>query len=166
MKLITMLLAFTLATSSFALNKGDSAPSITVTEYAVDGNHFPTDLSDSEGKEYVLVEFFAFWCYYCNKSLPTVEDYARNYADKMTVKMVTVEQWDATVEANMEAWKMAEPSIHITADTDENYPSIFAYGVEGFPTFFLLDMNGNVVHKHVGLLTEANSTALKAILEN
>jgi cytochrome c biogenesis protein CcmG/thiol:disulfide interchange protein DsbE len=139
-----------------------------VKEYSGDGNHFDMNISEAEaGKDYVLVEFFAFWCYYCNQSKPVIKDLSEKYQDRLTVKAVTVEPMsDPSILEKMEKWESEAPLINVSSDTDPNYPSLMAYGVEGFPTFFLLDSNGAVVHKHVGLLTPQNSIMFQAILNN
>jgi thioredoxin 1 len=74
----------------------------------------------------VIVDFWAPWCNPCKMVAPTLEKLAAEYAGKLLVAKVNV-------------------------DDDQKYAQ--QYGVQGIPTMLFIS-NGNVVHQQVGALPE------------
>jgi thioredoxin 1 len=74
----------------------------------------------------VIVDFWAPWCTPCKMVAPTLEKLASEYAGKLLVAKVNV-------------------------DDDQKYAQ--QYGVQGIPTMLFIS-NGNVVHQQVGALPE------------
>ena len=79
----------------------------------------------------VLVDFWAEWCGPCRMIAPVLEDLAKEYAGKIKIVKVNV---------------------------DENSVSAATYGVRGIPTL-LLFKNGQVVDTKVGALPKGQIAA-------
>lgn len=75
----------------------------------------------------VIVDFWAPWCTPCKMIAPTLEKLASEYAGKLIVAKVNV---------------------------DENQKYAQQYGVQGIPNMLFIS-NGNVVHQQVGALPES-----------
>ncbi len=74
----------------------------------------------------VIVDFWAPWCNPCKMVAPTLEKLATEYAGKLLIAKVNV-------------------------DNDQKYAQ--QYGVQGIPTMLFIS-NGNIVHQQVGALPE------------
>jgi peroxiredoxin len=107
-------------------------------------------LSDFKGKV-VILDFWATWCPPCRAELPSFVALQKKYqAQGLAVVGISVDQGGA------DAVKSFAQKAGI------NYPIVLsdgkvtdAYGgIEGIPTTFIIDRNGHIVKKHVGLTNE------------
>ena len=80
----------------------------------------------------VLVKFEAEWCGPCQAMKPAVEELAGDYAGKLTV---------------------------LTLDIDQNQQTPYKYGIRGVPTLLLFD-KGQVAAQKVGLVRKADLVAM------
>ncbi len=96
----------------------------------------------------VIVNFWATWCPPCREEIPEMIDLATRYGDRLQIVGVS-EDDDATPE-----------EVRDFAHNEKiNYPVVMGSGgisreyggVPALPTSFLIDTNGHVVQKHVGL---------------
>ncbi len=90
---------------------------------------FETDVL--KASQPVLVDFWAEWCGPCKMIAPILEEIAKDYAGKLVVAKVNV---------------------------DENTNTPGQYGIRGIPTL-LLFKDGNVVATKVGALTKSQLAA-------
>jgi thiol-disulfide isomerase/thioredoxin len=96
----------------------------------------------------VIVNFWATWCPPCREEIPEMVDLANRYGDRLQIVGVS-EDDDATPEEVRE----------FARNEKINYPIVMGSnglskeygGVPALPTSFLVDTNGRVVQKHVGL---------------
>ena len=98
-------------------------------------DNFQSEAIDSDVP--VLVDFWAEWCQPCRMLAPTIEEVANDYAGRVKVGKL---------------------------DVDNNRQTAMKYSIQSIPTVVLLK-GGEVVNKFVGLQgKEAFATALDATL--
>ena len=79
----------------------------------------------------VLVDYWAEWCGPCKAIAPILEEIARDYADRLTIAKLNI---------------------------DENPDTPPKYGIRGIPTLMLFK-NGNVEATKIGALSKSQLTA-------
>lgn len=119
------------------------------------------DLSKMKGKV-VLVNFWATWCGPCRREIPDFIDVYGKYKSK-GLEIVGV-------SLDAEGWDVVNPFLQKYAIT---YPIVIggeelsnAYGsIQAIPTTFIVDKNGYVVDRHIGMMTKSQlESKLKGLL--
>ena len=113
-------------------------------------NSDPLTLEKLRGRV-VLVEFWTFGCYNCRNTLPSVRDWDTRYRDRgLTIVGVHTPETDS--EYNIDNVRKEVPALGIKYPvvTDNDYKTWKAYGVEAWPTIFVLDKQGRIRWLHVG----------------
>lgn len=118
------------------------------------------DLEAYRGKV-ILLNFWATWCGPCREELPGLISLQNRYKDRLQIIGLVVDDDD-------------EKEIRSVVETEGiNYPvaladseTRFAYGgIAALPTVFLINTEGRVVQKHVGLFNPALfETEVRALL--
>src|SRR5689334_16928696 len=113
-------------------------------------NSEPLTLKSLHGRV-VLIEFWTFACYNCRNTLPTVKKWDAQYRDK-GLTIIGVHTPEQDYESNIDNLRreVALLDIKYPVVTDNDYSTWKAYGVEAWPTLFLLDKQGRVRWTHVG----------------
>ncbi len=95
----------------------------------------------------VLINFWATWCPPCREEIPEMIALANKYGDKLQIIGVSMDD-DPPEEVRdfVRAQKMNYPIVMGSDKLSEEYG-----GVDALPTTFVLDTNGRVVQKHMGL---------------
>lgn len=120
-----------------------AAPSFTVK--TIDGTTISTE--SLRGKV-VLVNFWATWCPPCRAEIPDLIALQRKYADTLVVLGLSEDEGTpAEVRKFADAFKMNYPIAMVTPEIEKMF-----LGVTGLPTTFVVDPQGRMVQKHVGLL--------------
>jgi len=119
------------------------------------------ELADLDGKtvhstdfkgRVVVLDFWATWCPPCRAGVPDFIELQKKYADQgLTVIGVSVDQ------AGLKTVKSFAEKNGI------NYPVVLADnkivdafgGIDGLPTTFIIDRNGNIVKSHLGFTPPA-----------
>ena len=117
-------------------------------------------LSSLSGKV-VLVNFWATWCGPCRAEIPSLIELQNRYKDRMQIVGLVVDDDDpAAIRKFAESEGINYP---LALASDEIR---IAYGgVMALPTVFLLNADGRVVQKHVGLFDPAlYETEVRALL--
>ena len=98
-----------------------------------------------------LIEFWTFACYNCRNTVPAVKKWDAQYREKgLTIIGVHTPESDLErSEADLRR-EVAGLGIKYPVVTDNDYSTWKAYGVEAWPTLFLLDKQGRVRWRHVG----------------
>jgi thiol-disulfide isomerase/thioredoxin len=113
-------------------------------------NSEPLTLESLRGRV-VLIEFWTFACYNCRNTLPIVKKWDAQYRDK-GLTIIGVHTPELDYESNIDNLRreVAALGIKYPVVTDNDYSTWKAYGVEAWPTVFLLDKQGRVRWTHVG----------------
>lgn len=99
----------------------------------------------------VILEFWATWCPPCRAEIPMLIHLQSRYKDKLEVVGMSVD--DATpaeVKGFVKQMGMNYPVVMADERLVEEYG-----GVPALPTAFVINLDGKVVQKHVGLLPES-----------
>jgi thiol-disulfide isomerase/thioredoxin len=138
------------------LNKSRiSQPEHDFTLKMMDGT--PVHLADLKGKV-VILDFWATWCGPCKSSFPYLQKVYEKYSSNPSVMFLAVNTWErqkdyASQLENAKKFiadnKYTFPVL-IDEATDGQFRVIGQYDVDGIPTKFLIDKNGNIAWKTVG----------------
>jgi thiol-disulfide isomerase/thioredoxin len=113
-------------------------------------NSEPLTLKSLHGRV-VLIEFWTFACYNCQNTLPSLKKWDAQYRDKgLTIIGVHTPELDFERDINQLRREVAKLGIKYPVVTDQDYSTWKAYGVEAWPTVFVLDKHGRVRWTHVG----------------
>jgi peroxiredoxin len=109
-------------------------------------------LSEHLGEKPVLLFFWSYFCFPCQKEMPMVETLYRELGDeRLGVIAVSLDgpQYDERVLPFVEQHGITFPNAY-DRETDEFFEIAERYGVVGSPTSFLLDTQGRVRFVHLG----------------
>ncbi|HKM67103.1 MAG TPA: TlpA disulfide reductase family protein [Candidatus Acidoferrum sp.] len=126
---------------------------------ALDGKDL--NLESSRGKV-ILLNFWATWCGPCREELPGLIALQNHYKDRLQIIGLLVDDEDEKeIRSVVESEGINYPVA--LADTGTR----FAYGgIAALPTVFLINTEGRVVQKHVGLFNPALfETEVRALLD-
>jgi len=109
----------------------------------LNGKHF---LGSSLRGNVILIDFWAVWCAPCIKAFPTINTIYNEFKDK-NVKVLGIALNSGSVKDVDE----------FLTDHEYDYPFYVGneelsikFGIIGFPSYYLLDKNGNIFKKYVG----------------
>ncbi len=134
----------------------DSAPSFQIP--GLDGK--PVSPADARGKV-VLLNFWATWCGPCRAEIPDLVELQAKYKDRLQVIGLVVDDDDLdAIHQFIREFHINYPVAITSDDVRLHYG-----GIAALPTSFLLDPQGRVVQKHVGLRDPAlYETEIRALL--
>jgi thiol-disulfide isomerase/thioredoxin len=113
-------------------------------------NSEPLTLDKLRGRV-VLVEFWTFGCYNCRNTLPAVKTWDARYRERgLTIVGVHTPETDSEYILDHVRNEVPALAIKYPVVTDNNYQTWKAYGVEAWPTIFVLDKQGRIRWLHVG----------------
>ncbi|MBV9960563.1 MAG: redoxin domain-containing protein [Acidobacteria bacterium] len=113
-------------------------------------NSEPLTLKGLRGRV-VLIEFWTFGCYNCRNTLPFVKSWHERYREKgLIVIGVHSPEFDEERIAENLRREVASLGIRYPVLTDNDFQTWKAYGVQAWPTMFLIDKEGRIRWKHVG----------------
>jgi thiol-disulfide isomerase/thioredoxin len=113
-------------------------------------------LAELKGKV-VIIDFWATWCVPCKDSFPGMQLAVTKYKDNPNVKFLFINTYETIGNYQAEAKKFIADN-HYTFDVLEDEKNadgkqgkiVADYGVDGIPTKFILDGNGNIRFKTTG----------------
>ena len=99
----------------------------------------------------VLVEFWTFACFNCRNTLPSIKEWNARYRDRgLTIVGVHTPETDGEYRLDNVRRETKALAIDYPILTDNNFKTWNAYGVEAWPTIFVLDKQGHIRWLHVG----------------
>ena len=134
------------AQQNVSQNNNNKAPNFSL----VDTKGKKISLSDFKGKV-VIIDFWATWCPPCRRGIPDLIDLQKEYKGKLAIIGVSLDT---------DSKKDVVPFIK---NYGINYPVVYGnaqivgeYGnIQAIPTSFIIDKDGNIVNKHVGLVPKS-----------
>ena len=133
----------------------DLAPDFQLT--ALDGK--PLTLAALHGKV-VLLNFWATWCGPCRAEIPDLVALQERYKDRLQIIGLNVDDEEADIKQYVQ-----ETGINYPVAMTSNEVRIQFGGIPALPTSFVLDTQGRVVQKHVGLWNPAvYETEIRSLL--
>jgi len=118
------------------------------------------NLKDYRGKV-VMLEFFASWCPPCQMVAPELKSMYKKYTGKGFV-VLAIAMDDGTNALSAVNNFVNEFGIPYPVMIDDGTVSR-QYGVISIPTSFIIDKEGNIRDKHIGLLPDLATTLSKEI---
>jgi len=109
----------------------------------------------------VLLNFWATWCGPCRAEIPSLIELQAKFKDQMQILGMNVDDEDETqVRAVVQGEGINYPVVMTTPDVRIAYG-----GISALPTVFIINTEGRVVQKHVGLFNPAlYETEVRALL--
>jgi cytochrome c biogenesis protein CcmG, thiol:disulfide interchange protein DsbE len=106
----------------------------------------PVSLAGARGK-IVLLNFWATWCGPCRAEIPDLVDLQKRYADKLEIIALATDEDDPDEVRRFTLQSGINYRVAMASDeVRRNYG-----GVAALPTSFVIDSDGRIVQKHVGL---------------
>jgi thiol-disulfide isomerase/thioredoxin len=129
---------------------------------APDLNGRPVSTAALRGKV-VIVNFWATWCPPCREEIPDLIALQNKYKDQLQIVGIAQDSGSAeTIRAFAAQYGMNYPIVISTPEIETLFP-----GVSALPTTFILDREGRLAQKHVGMLiasrTELETQALAGV---
>jgi thiol-disulfide isomerase/thioredoxin len=119
----------------------------------------PLTLAALQGKV-VLLNFWATWCGPCRAEVPDLVALQDRYKDRLQIIGLNVDDEEADIKQYVE-----ETGINYPVAMTSNDVRIQFGGIPALPTSFVLDTEGRVVQKHVGLWNPGvYETEIRALL--
>jgi thiol-disulfide isomerase/thioredoxin len=107
-------------------------------------------LSDYKGKV-VIVDFWATWCAPCRKGIPDLVDIQKEFKNDVVVIGISLDQdTKSDVIPFMKKFDINYPVVYGSNEVVTDYGSINA-----IPTTFIIDKNGKIADKHIGLVPKS-----------
>jgi thiol-disulfide isomerase/thioredoxin len=106
----------------------------------------PISLAEAKGKV-VLLNFWATWCGPCRAEIADLVDLQKRYSDKLEIIALATDEDDADEVRRFV--RKAGINYRVAMGSDEVRRSYG--GIAALPTAFVIDSQGRIVQKHVGL---------------
>lgn len=98
-----------------------------------------------------LVNFWATWCPPCRQEIPDLVALQERHRDRLQIIGVSVDEAPPqAVERFAKAHNVNYPVVMATEEINRAFPGVYA-----LPTTFVIDPQGRVVQKHIGVVSVA-----------
>jgi thiol-disulfide isomerase/thioredoxin len=110
-------------------------------------------LAEYKGKV-VILDFWATWCGPCRKGIPDLIELQKEYGKDIVVIGISLdENTKGEVVPFMQKIGINYPVAYGTLEVTQQYG-----GVEAIPTSFVINKNGEIVDKYIGLVPKSEYT--------
>jgi thiol-disulfide isomerase/thioredoxin len=134
----------------------DEISSINFSLPALDGENI--SLKQLEGKV-VFLNFWATWCGPCRSEMPSMEAlYLRHKNEGFEILAVNCMENQTDVDAFMKEYELSFPAV-----LDEAGIVSASYGIQAFPTTYLLNRKGKIILRVIGSINWDTPEINKAI---
>jgi len=107
-----------------------------------------------------VINFWATWCGPCRAEIPDLVALQAKYKDSLQIVGISQDEAPAEVVRKFATDRNVNyPIAMMTADLEQRFPGIVA-----LPTSYILDREGRIVQKHVGMLTASMTEAEVRVL--
>ena len=114
-------------------------------------NSPPISLRAQKGRKAVLIDFWDYTCINCLRTLPYVIEWDAKYRDQGLLTIgVHAPEFSFAREARQIERAMAELGVRHPVVLDNDYDIWQAYSNKGWPSKFLVDMQGYIRYQHLG----------------
>jgi len=120
----------------------DAAPAFQLNDL----NGQPVSLAEAKGK-IVLLNFWATWCGPCRAEIPDLVDLQKRYADKFEIIALATDEDDPDEVRRFVLQSGINYRVAMSSDAVRRDYG----GIAALPTSFVIDPEGRIVQKHVGL---------------
>jgi len=120
----------------------DAAPAFQLNDL----NGKPVSLAEARGK-IVLLNFWATWCGPCRAEIPDLVDLQKRYADKFEIIALATDEDDPDEVRRFVLQSGINYRVAMSSDAVRRDYG----GIAALPTSFVIDPQGRIVQKHVGL---------------
>lgn len=117
-------------------------------------------LQDYLGDKVVVLDFWATWCPPCRQAMPMMEELAEEHADKMTVLAINQGEPQTKVQEYLE-----ETGLKPTVVMDPQGEIGNQYGVSGYPTFVIINTQGQIEEVIVGFREDDLRSTISRLVE-
>jgi thiol-disulfide isomerase/thioredoxin len=108
--------------------------------------------SDFRGKV-TLLNFWATWCGPCRSEIPALVALQQKYKDQLQIVGISEDEAPPDmVAAFARDMKMNYPVAMTTPEMEKRFP-----GISALPTTYVIDRDGRIVQKHIGMLSPAQT---------
>lgn len=125
------------------VTKGEKAPDFSLE--TIKGNEFTLSSLD---EKYVVLDFWGSWCSWCIKGFPKMKSYYKKYKEEVEFVGIackdTKKEWKSAVKKHDLNWIQVYNNSELSSNVSVKY------GIEGYPTKFILDKNKKIIGKFVG----------------
>ncbi len=105
-------------------------------------------LSDYKGKK-VILNFWATWCPPCRAEIPDFVNFYNKNKEKVEIIGIAVSSNKKDIEEIVKRYSMSYP----VCISDKKIESLYG-GINAVPTSFIIDENGFIKNKKIGMMTK------------
>ena len=111
------------------------------------------------GKEKILLVFWASWCHPCRAEIPELKKFYSKYNEKVALVSLSIdskyENWEKAVEQEKMPW------LNLSGLPTNKSGVGIAYNITGVPTMILVDKNGKILKRTLNDLNSIEQELLK-----
>ena len=144
------------------------APDISTPDGFINTNNLPITISEFKGKKVVLLDIWTYSCINCQRTIPYLNEWYKEYEDKglVIIGLHTPEFSFEKVQKNVEK-AVKDFDIKYPVVLDNDFSTWNEYENQYWPRKYLIDIDGYIVYDHAGegQYKEAEVAIQKALRE-